>query len=119
MAVFEPLVVEIFSKLKDKNSQSKMEQETKKLTISANPHIKDKDTVNKIIWHVIIALLPAAGVQMGTCPLGKQVTCPDLYPYLPGPFTGAAPTLHVAGIKYAGCFQSTPTGLFAGAAFSA
>lgn len=34
-------------------------EETKKLTISANPHIKDKDNVKKIMWYVIIALMPA------------------------------------------------------------
>jgi len=33
-----------------------------KLTVSINPHIKDKDNVNKIIWYVILALLPAVGV---------------------------------------------------------
>ncbi len=31
-----------------------------KLTISTNPHIKDKDNVNKIMWFVVLALLPAA-----------------------------------------------------------
>jgi len=31
-----------------------------KLTISTNPHIKDKDNVNKIMWCVILALMPAA-----------------------------------------------------------
>ena len=44
-----------------------MEQENKKqeeiksnkLTLSTNPHIKDKDNVNNIMWRVIIALLPA------------------------------------------------------------
>ena len=36
-----------------------MEQE-KKLTVSANPHINDKDTVNKIMWLVVLALIPAA-----------------------------------------------------------
>ncbi len=35
-------------------------QQEKKLTISANPHIKDTDTVNKIMWYVVISLLPAA-----------------------------------------------------------
>jgi len=30
-----------------------------KLTVSANPHVKDKDNVNKIMWYVIVALLPA------------------------------------------------------------
>ena len=39
----------------------KNHKETKKLTISASPHIKDKDNVNKIMWFVILALLPAAG----------------------------------------------------------
>lgn len=34
----------------------------KKLTVSISPHIKDKDNVNKIMWYVIAALLPAAGV---------------------------------------------------------
>jgi electron transport complex protein RnfD len=32
------------------------------LTVSANPHIKDKDNVNKIMWYVILALLPATGM---------------------------------------------------------
>ncbi|MEA2036796.1 MAG: RnfABCDGE type electron transport complex subunit D, partial [Nanoarchaeota archaeon] len=38
--------------------------ENKKLTISTNPHIKGSDNVNKIMWYVVIALLPAtiAGV---------------------------------------------------------
>jgi len=36
-----------------------MEKE-RKLTVSVNPHVKDKDNVNKIMWYVIIALLPAA-----------------------------------------------------------
>jgi len=35
-------------------------KETKKLIVSANPHIKDKDTVNKIMWLVVLALMPAA-----------------------------------------------------------
>ena len=35
-----------------------MEQE-KKLTVSSNPHIKDKDNVNKIMWLVVLALMPA------------------------------------------------------------
>ncbi len=40
------------------------EQKEKKLTVSSNPHIKDKDNVNKIMWYVIAALMPAlvAGV---------------------------------------------------------
>jgi len=45
-----------FSKPKE---QQKME-ENNKLTISANPHIKDKDDVNIIMWYVVLALLPAA-----------------------------------------------------------
>lgn len=36
-----------------------MEQENKKLTISVSPHVKDKNNVNKIMWCVILALLPA------------------------------------------------------------
>lgn len=36
-----------------------MEQE-KKLTVSANPHVQDKDNVNKIMWYVILSLIPAA-----------------------------------------------------------
>lgn len=41
-----------------------METEENKLTVSSNPHIKDKDYVDKIMWYVIVALLPAviAGV---------------------------------------------------------
>lgn len=35
-------------------------EEERILTVSANPHIKDKDNVNKIMWCVILALLPAA-----------------------------------------------------------
>lgn len=35
-----------------------MENENKKLTITTNPHIKDRDDVNKIMWCVILALLP-------------------------------------------------------------
>jgi len=31
-----------------------------KITVSANPHIKDKDNVNMIMWYVVMALLPAA-----------------------------------------------------------
>jgi len=34
-------------------------EELKKLTVSANPHIKSKNSVNKIMWHVILALMPA------------------------------------------------------------
>lgn len=37
-----------------------MENDNKKLTISSNPHIKDRDNVNKVIWCVVLALLPAA-----------------------------------------------------------
>lgn len=37
-----------------------MEKEENKLTVSSNPHIKDKDNVNKIMWYVILALLPAS-----------------------------------------------------------
>ena len=33
-------------------------QQENRLTVSASPHIKDKDNVNKIIWYVILALLP-------------------------------------------------------------
>lgn len=36
-----------------------MEQENK-LTVSANPHIKDKDNVNRIMWYVVLALLPVS-----------------------------------------------------------
>jgi electron transport complex protein RnfD len=32
-----------------------------KLKVSTNPHVKDKDSVNKIMWYVILSLLPAAG----------------------------------------------------------
>lgn len=35
-------------------------QQERKLTVSANPHVKDKDNVNKIMWYVVLALLPAA-----------------------------------------------------------
>ncbi len=36
-----------------------MEQENQ-LTVSANPHVKDKDNVNRIMWYVIFALLPVS-----------------------------------------------------------
>jgi len=38
------------------------EKEENKLTVSANPHIKDKDNVNKIMWYVILSLIPASVV---------------------------------------------------------
>lgn len=41
-------------------------QESSLLTISTSPHIKDKDTVQKIMWTVAISLLPAtfAGIYV-------------------------------------------------------
>lgn len=41
--------------------EEKKEEKTK-FTVSANPYIKDKNTVNKIMWMVVFALLPAAFV---------------------------------------------------------
>jgi len=40
--------------------ENKEAKEKQKLTISVNPHIKDKDNVNSIMWFVILALVPAA-----------------------------------------------------------
>ncbi|MBU0628626.1 MAG: RnfABCDGE type electron transport complex subunit D [Nanoarchaeota archaeon] len=39
-------------------------EELKKLTVSTNPHIRDENSVNKIMWNVVLALVPAviAGV---------------------------------------------------------
>jgi len=43
-----------------KNEPSKVNTKIeRKLTVSANPHIQDKDNVNKIMWYVVSALLPA------------------------------------------------------------
>ena len=65
----------------------KMEEE-KRLKVSANPHIKDKDNVNKIMWYVIAALLPAAITGVYFFGVNAVVT-----EFLIGKFTGRKITI--------------------------